>query len=60
MHEPEQETAAALAKIAEEWRQLESEEEVLRADAEAWRRALLAEADRLGIGAEIRRRGRPD
>lgn len=59
MHEPDQETAAALAKIAEEWRLLEAEAEPLRAEAEAWRRALLAEADRLGIGAELRRRARP-
>jgi len=59
MNEQDQETAAALAQIAEEWRLLEAEGEALRAEMEAWRKALLAEADRLGIGAEIQRRGRP-
>ena len=58
MSEMDQETAAALAKIAADWRRLEAEAEPLRLEAETWRAELLAAADRLGIGAAIRRRGR--
>lgn len=60
MSEPDQETYATLAKIAAEWQQLDAEAETLRADAEAWRRSLLAQADRLGLGAAVRRRRRPE
>ncbi|MCA8928424.1 MAG: hypothetical protein KDC18_10155 [Alphaproteobacteria bacterium] len=58
MCDRDQDTAAALARLAAEWRRLEVEGEDLRAEAEAWRRRLLADADRLGLGDAIRRRGR--
>ncbi len=60
MSELDQDTAAALAKIAADWQRLEAEAEALQAEAEAWREELLAAADSLGIGEAIRRRGRPE
>lgn len=60
MSELDQDTAAALAKIAAEWQRLEEEAKLLQAEADAWRADLLAAADRLGMGEAIRRRGRPD
>lgn len=58
MRERDQERAAELARIAAEWQRLEAEAEALRLEADAWRQRLLAEADRLGLGEAIRRRGR--
>tara|TARA_R110002096_G_scaffold162745_3_gene329986 strand:- start:309 stop:494 length:186 start_codon:yes stop_codon:yes gene_type:complete len=60
MHDSDQETAAALAKIVEEWQRLEAWRESLEAEFAGWREDLLGEADRLGLGEHIRRRGRPE
>jgi hypothetical protein len=60
MSEVDQETADQLAQIAAEWQRLEGRRQVLESEFAVWREELLAEADRLGLGEAIRRRGRPE
>ena len=60
MHDSDQETAESLAKIAAKWQRLQTWRESLEAEFADWRRELLDDADRLGLGDAIRRRGRPE
>lgn len=54
MSELDQETEAELARISREWAELEKERVSLEARHAEWREALLAEADRQGLGERLR------
>ena len=54
MSEMDQETEEELARIWREWEQSEREGAALEARHAVWREALLAEADRQGMGERFR------
>ena len=54
MSEMDQETERELALIRREWDRLEERRKALEAEHAAWRKELLAEADRQGMGERLR------
>jgi hypothetical protein len=59
MSDPDQDIAAELARIRAEWERLEAWRGDLEEESAEWRAALLAEADRIGVGERMRSFTRP-